>query len=78
MGKDSDAGEEKTAEMVTQHHPRNGHEAGQTLGDGRRQGSLAWCCPWGGKELDMTWQLNKQNIKEEIDTVMKKMKCKSR
>ena len=55
MGKDSDAGEEKTAEMVTQHHPRNGHEAGQTLGDGRRQGSLAWCCPWGGKELDMTW-----------------------
>ena len=66
--------------MVTQHHPHNGHEAGQTLGDGRRQGSLAWCCPWGRKELDMTWQLDKQNIKEEIDIKeeMKKMKCKSR
>ena len=26
------------------------------VGDG--QGSLACCCPWGGKESDMTEQLN--------------------
>ena len=30
----------------------------QALGDGKGQGSLAGCSPWGRKELDMTEQLN--------------------
>ena len=45
-------------DMVGWHHRFNGHEPGQTLGDGERQESLACCSPWGRKELDMTWQLN--------------------
>ena len=40
------------------HHQFNGHEFGQTSGDGEGQGSLACCNPWGLKELNMTWQLN--------------------
>ena len=32
------------------------HELGQTLGDGKRQGSLTCYSPWGSKELDMTWK----------------------
>ena len=30
----------------------------QALGDGEGQGSLAFCSPWGCKELDMTEQLD--------------------
>ena len=33
----------------------NGHELGQTPGDGESQGGLACCSPWAHKELDMTW-----------------------
>ena len=40
--------------MVRQHHGLNGQESEQTLGDSEGQGSLAWCSPWGHKELDMT------------------------
>ena len=36
-------------------HRFNGHELGQTPGDGKGQGSLACCSPWGRKELDTTW-----------------------
>ena len=42
--------------MVEWHHLLNGHES-----DSERQGSLACCSPWSGKELDMTQWLN--NIK---------------
>ena len=45
-------------EMAGQLHQVNGHELGQTLGDGKGQGGLAYCSPWGHKESDMTWQLN--------------------
>ena len=45
-------------EMVGWHHWFNGHELGQTLGDGEGQGSLVCCSPWGCKELNMTWWLN--------------------
>ena len=41
-------------EMVAWHHWLNQHEFEQTPGDGKGQGSLAWCSPWGHKELDMT------------------------
>ena len=45
-------------EMAGRHHQCNGHELGQTLGDGEGQGGLACCSPWGCKELDATGQLN--------------------
>ena len=40
------------------HHHFNGHELGQTPGDGEGQGSLACCSPWGLEELDTTCRLN--------------------
>ena len=43
------------------HHWLNGHEFDQILGDGEGQGRLAWCSPWGCKELDMTEWLNSNN-----------------
>ena len=36
--------------MVGQPCQFNGHELGQTLGDGEGQGGLACCSPWGCKE----------------------------
>ena len=42
-------------EMVGWHHRLNGDEFEQTPGDSEGQGSLAYCSPWGLKELDMTW-----------------------
>ena len=45
-------------EMVGWHHRLNGHEFGQTPGDGEVQESLVCCSPWSFKESDMTKQLN--------------------
>ena len=45
-------------EMVGWHHRFNGHELGQTPGDGEGQRSLVCCSPWCQEELDMTQQLN--------------------
>ena len=50
-------------EMTGCHHQCNAHELGQTLGDGKGQGGLKCCSTWGHKELDMTEQLNNNNIK---------------
>ena len=66
IGKDPDAGKdwrqkEKRVtedEMVGWHHQQNGHEFGQTLGNGEGRGSLPCCSPWGHEELDTTWWLN--------------------
>ena len=65
IGKDPDAGkdwgQEKRVteyEMVGWHHWLNGHVFEQTQGDSEGQGSLAFCIPWGHKELDMTEWLN--------------------
>ena len=41
-------------EMAGWYHRCNGHELGQTPGDGEEQGSLGCCSPWGHKELDTT------------------------
>ena len=46
-------------EMVGWHHRFNGHELGQTPGDG--EGSLVLYSPWDHEELDATWQLNNDN-----------------
>ena len=58
-GKDCDTGKDwrqkaKRAtedEMVDWHHQVNGHELGQTSGDGEGQGSLACCSPWGSQRV---------------------------
>ena len=64
-GKDLDAGKDwrqekgmTEDEMVEWHHRLDGHEFGQALGVGDRQGSLACCSPWGLKESDTTDRLN--------------------
>ena len=44
--------------MVGWHHRLNGYEFEQALGDGKGQGRLVCCSPWGHKELDMTELLN--------------------
>ena len=45
-------------EVVGWHHRLNGHEYEQTLGDGKGQGSLTFCSPWGHKDSDTTESLN--------------------
>ena len=47
--------------MAGWHHRCNGHELGQTIGDGEGQRGLACCSPWGSKESDMTGQPNNNN-----------------
>ena len=44
--------------MVGWHPGLDGHEFEQAPGVGDGQGSLAYCSPWGHKELDTTEQLN--------------------
>ena len=66
-GKDSDAGKIEgkrrrgwqRMRWVKHHHWLNGHKFEQTQGDNEGQGSLACHSPWGNRELDTTWQLNK-------------------
>ena len=58
-------------EMVWWHHWFNGHEFESTLGVGNGQGGLAYCSPWGHKELDMTEWLNWTELNWElIDSVV--------
>ena len=45
-------------EIVGWHHQLNGHEFEQAPGVDGRQGSLVCRCPWSGKDLDVTEQLN--------------------
>ena len=68
--KDPDAGKDwrqeekgtKKDEMVGLHHRLNVHEFEQALRDGKGQGSLACCGPWGPKEWDMIEWLNNNDI----------------
>ena len=41
-------------EMAGRHYRLNGHEFEETPGDGKGQGSMVCCSPWGLKESDMT------------------------
>ena len=43
--------------MVGWHHPLNGSDFDQALGDGEGQGNLACCSPWAA-ELETTGRLN--------------------
>ena len=65
LGKNSDARkdwrQEKVMtedEMVGWHQWLSGQEFEQAPGDGKGQGSLTYCSPWGRKESVMTEQLN--------------------
>ena len=49
-------------EMVGWHHWLDGHEFEQAPEDGKGQGNLACCSPWGHKESDMTEWLNNKKI----------------
>ena len=40
--------------MAEWHHRCNGHERGQTVGDGKRQGGLGCCSPWDCDESGTT------------------------
>ena len=48
--------------MVGLYHRLKGYEFEQAPGDGDGLGSLACCCPWGCKELDMTERLNSKGF----------------
>ena len=69
IGKDPEAGKvwKQKDKRVTEdetvglHHQFNGHELGQTPGDGEKQRSLTCYSAWGCKEFDTTWQLNSSN-----------------
>ena len=54
-------------EMVGWHHQLNGQKSEQILGDGKGQGSLVCCSPWGHKGQDTTEQLNKNNKTREVN-----------
>ena len=47
--------------MVGWHHPLNGHELEQALGDGEGQGSLVCYSPWGRKKSGKTEQLDNRD-----------------
>ena len=79
IGKDPDVGKElrqkeKEAtqnEIVEWHHRFNGHELGQTLGDGEGQGGLAFCSPYGHEESNKTWWLNNNYLGKKRGGVSK-------
>ena len=48
-------------EMVGGHHWLSGLEFEQAVADGKGQGSLECCSPWGHKELNTTKRLNNNN-----------------
>ena len=50
--------------MVEWHHRLSGCEFQQAMGDGKGQGSLACCRPWGRKEQDMTERGNNKRKKK--------------
>ena len=63
-------------EIVGLYYQFNGHELGQTPGDGEGQGGLGCCSPWGRKVLtDMTSRLNKNSLKCFIQLSSKCLIC---
>ena len=51
--------------MVGWQYRISGHEFEQAPGDGKGQGSLVCCSPWGQKESDRTERLHNSKIKKE-------------
>ena len=50
------------------HTQLNGHVYEQTPGDSEGQGSLTCCSPLGCTELDVTEQLNNNNLESRLTT----------
>ena len=48
--------------MVGWHHQLNERKFEEAPGDGERQGSLAYCSPWGRKESDTTERLDDNEV----------------
>ena len=48
-------------EMVGWHHGCNGHELGQTLGDGEGPRGLACSSPWGCRRIGHDWETEQQH-----------------
>ena len=57
--------------MVGWHHRLNGHELGQTPGDGEGQGCLVCCSSWDHKESDTTWQLKNRTTDDTVKNELK-------
>ena len=79
-GKDWGQKEKGTTEdeMVRWHHQFNEQVLGQTLGDGEGQWGLAYSSPWGHKEMNTTWQLNRQeNWMQTYLQCVRKSCCKT-
>ena len=62
-GKDQGQKEKRASEieMAGQCHQCNGHELGQTPGDGERQGGLPCSSSWDRKESDRTGRMNNKS-----------------
>ena len=62
---------EKGMTEIGWHHQLNCHEIKQAVGDGEGPGFLAWCSPWGHKELNMTEWLNhnKKNVNSTLNQI---------
>ena len=52
--------------MAGWHYVLNGRESDKALRDGEGQRSLVGCNSWGRKESDMTEQLNKKTMQNQI------------
>ena len=76
VGKDRRQKEKRMTEdeMIGWHHELNGHEFEQAPGDGKGEGSLACCNPWGHRESGMTEQLNNKSKAREIQIWSRKNK----
>ena len=48
----------KRDETIGWHHQLDGHEFEQAPGDGKGQGSLACCSPWGRRESNLAAEQN--------------------
>ena len=49
--------------MAGWHYLSNGHELGQTSGDGEGPGDPAHCSPWGRKKSGITGRLNNNKVR---------------
>ena len=56
----------KEDEMVGWHRRLNRHEFEQAPRDGKGQGSLGCCSPWGRKDSDATEPLNTNHLQSSL------------
>ena len=59
--------------MAGWHHRLNGHELGQTSGDGEGQGGLACCSPWGHKDSDTIGRLTDNKFGSSLFSFLRRL-----